>query len=111
MRRLAARVVTFHVVCVAWVFFRAPDIPSAFAVLGRIGAGGASTGVVTPMVLFLICGVLLLQAMPRDLAVYARGVFAELSAVKQGVALGAFVLMVAAIGGGRGVAPFIYFRF
>jgi alginate O-acetyltransferase complex protein AlgI len=111
MRRFAARVVTFHVVCLAWVFFRAPDIPSAFAVLGRIGAGGADTGVVTPMVLFLICGVLLLQAMPRDLAVYARGVFAELSAVKQGVALGAFVLLVAAIGGGRGVAPFIYFRF
>jgi D-alanyl-lipoteichoic acid acyltransferase DltB (MBOAT superfamily) len=110
-RRFAARVVTFHVVCLAWVFFRAPDIPTAFAVLGRIGAGGAGTGLVTPMVLFLICAVLLLQAMPRDLAVYARGVFADLSAVKQGLALGAFVLLVAAAGGGRGVAPFIYFRF
>ena len=33
----AAWLVTFNVVCVAWVFFRAPDLHTAFAVLGGLG--------------------------------------------------------------------------
>ena len=28
--------VTFHLVCLAWVFFRADDAPTAFAILGKI---------------------------------------------------------------------------
>ncbi len=36
-RRAAGAVVTFHVVCLAWVFFRAPSFDAAFALLARIG--------------------------------------------------------------------------
>ena len=113
VRRAAARVVTFHVVCLAWVFFRAPDLGSAFAVLSRVTAspGGSGTGLVTPTVVLLIASVLLLQGLPRGLGPRLRTVLAGLPAPALGVALGGLVLVVAAIGGGRGVAPFIYFRF
>ena len=40
-----------------------------------------------------------------------RGAFGRLPTTAQGLALGCLVLVVAAAGGGRGVAPFIYFRF
>ena len=42
--------VTFNVVCLAWVFFRAPDLATAFEVLGRSGAGGPSPLVTLPVV-------------------------------------------------------------
>ncbi|HET7720942.1 MAG TPA: MBOAT family protein, partial [Acidimicrobiales bacterium] len=35
------RLVTFHVVCLAWVFFRAGSVGGAFDVLGRIAGGDA----------------------------------------------------------------------
>jgi alginate O-acetyltransferase complex protein AlgI len=41
--RLGAMLVTFHLVCLAWVFFRADDAPTAFAILGKI-AGAPLTG-------------------------------------------------------------------
>ncbi len=40
--RVLATVLTFHLVCLAWVFFRASDLQSAFAVLGRIFGEGAA---------------------------------------------------------------------
>ena len=111
IRRSSARAATFHVVCLAWVFFRAPDLSSAFAVLGRLGASGADTGLLTTSVVLLIAAGLVLQAVPRGIGPKLRGAFIQLPAAAQGLALGALVLFVAAIGGGRGVAPFIYFRF
>ncbi len=35
------RLVTFNLVCLGWVFFRADSIASAFEILGRLGAAGA----------------------------------------------------------------------
>lgn len=35
--RILATVATFHAVCVGWIFFRAPDFLTAFAVLQQIG--------------------------------------------------------------------------
>ncbi len=35
--RMLATVATFHLVCLGWVFFRAPDFATAFAVLNEIG--------------------------------------------------------------------------
>jgi len=35
--RVLATVATFHAVCLGWIFFRAPDFMTAYAVLGQIG--------------------------------------------------------------------------
>jgi alginate O-acetyltransferase complex protein AlgI len=41
--RLGAMLGTFHLVCLAWVFFRADDAPTAFAILGKM-AGAPLSG-------------------------------------------------------------------
>ena len=46
-----AWLITFHVVCLAWIFFRSPDLPTAFDMIGQLFAGGPSPLVTLPMVL------------------------------------------------------------
>lgn len=111
VKSAAARIVTFHVVCLAWVFFRAPDLGTAFAVLGRLFAGGPGTGIVTPMIVLVIAAALAVQWVPRGIGPRLRTAFVTLPAYAQGVSLGALLLVIAAVSGGQGVAPFIYFRF
>ncbi|NUP52036.1 MAG: MBOAT family protein [Catenulispora sp.] len=111
VRAAGARILTFHVVCLAWVFFRAPDVSTASAVLGRLFAGGPATGVLSPTVVLLIGVVLAVQWLPRGVGARLRTAFVTLPVYAQGVSLGVLILVIAAASGGRGVAPFIYFRF
>jgi len=103
------QLITFNLVCLGWVFFRADSISDAFQILGRLGASG-STALVTPLVLLAIAGVLGVQYLPKDPAARLRGSFGRLGPVLQGavLALGLFVITTL---GAQGVTPFIYFRF
>jgi alginate O-acetyltransferase complex protein AlgI len=108
---LRARIVTFHLVCLGWVFFRAGSIGSAFEVLGRLVRGwGEQAELVTPLVVLAIAGMLLLQNLPRSPAPMVQRAFSRLGPVLQGAAL-ALVLFAITTLGPKGVAPFIYFRF
>jgi alginate O-acetyltransferase complex protein AlgI len=101
--------VTFNLVCVGWVFFRADSIRDAFEILGRLGASG-STALVTPLAMLTIAGMLGVQYLPREPAARLRESFGRLGPVLQGavLALGLFVITTL---GAQGVTPFIYFRF
>src|SRR6202008_344104 len=55
--------VTFNVVCIAWVFFRSPDLSTAFSVLGGVGLGGPSP-LVTPLIVRLIVGPIAMLSRP-----------------------------------------------
>lgn len=109
--RWRARIVTFHLVCLGWVFFRADSIGSAFEVLGRLINGrGRPAPLVTPLVVFAIGGMLAAQNLPASPAERVRAAFARMGPVLQGVAL-ALVLFGITTLGPQGVTPFIYFRF
>ena len=101
------RLVTFNLVCLGWVFFRADSIASAFEILGRLGAAG-TTALVTPLVLLTIGAMLGVQYLPADPRHAARA--GRLGPVLQGAAL-ALCLFVITTLGSQGVSPFIYFRF
>ncbi len=105
-----AWLVTFHVVCLAWVFFRAPDLSIAFEVLGRLGAGGPSPLVTLPVV-FLTVAAIAVQGVPPGWWRDAEAWVVARPAVAQGVALGLLVVAADAAVGQQGVAPFIYYRF
>jgi hypothetical protein len=108
---LRARVVTFHLVCLGWVFFRADSISSAFEVLGRLVRGwGEGADLVTPMVVVAIAGMLVLQNLRRSPAESLQDVFSRAGPVLQGAAL-ALVLLAITTLGPQGVSPFIYFQF
>jgi len=103
------QLVTFNLVCLGWVFFRADSIASAFEILGRLGAAG-TTALVTPLVLLTIAAMLGVQYLPADPTARLREGFGGLGPVLQGGAL-ALCLFVITTLGPQGVTPFIYFRF
>ncbi len=57
-------VLTFHVVCLAWIFFRAESVGAAFDVLGGILAGSQPSDLVTPLLLVTITLMLASQFVP-----------------------------------------------
>ena len=106
----AAWLVTFHVVCIAWVFFRAPDLHTAFGVLGGLGLGGPSPLVTLPLV-FLVVVAVAIQAVPRERWRDAEAWLVARPVALQGIAVGAVIVAADAAVGQQGVAPFIYYQF
>jgi D-alanyl-lipoteichoic acid acyltransferase DltB (MBOAT superfamily) len=110
MPKWLAWFVTFHVVCIAWVFFRAPNLSTAFDILGGIGLSGPSPLVTLPMV-FLIVAAVAVQFFPRDLWRRGEAWLVARPVAFQGIAIGALIVVADAAVGQQGVAPFIYFQF
>ena len=105
------RVITFNLVCVGWVFFRSDTIATAFSMLGRLVNGWATpTSLITPLLLFVIFGMLAMQYMPHRPADLLQRRISKLSPVVMGLIF-AVVLFLIATMGPQGVAPFIYFQF
>jgi alginate O-acetyltransferase complex protein AlgI len=105
-----AWLVTFHVVCVAWVFFRAPDLGTAFDVLGGLGLSGPSPLVTLPVV-FLVVAAVAIQTLPPGWWRQAEAWLVTRPVALQGVAVGAVMVVADAAVGQQGVAPFIYYQF
>jgi alginate O-acetyltransferase complex protein AlgI len=111
--RALKRLGTFHLVCLAWVFFRAPSLTGALQVLGRLFSADAwstATALVTPAVLVAIFLGLAFQYVPRGAVNRLLVGFSRLGLAFQGVVL-AFTLMIIDALGPEGVAAFIYFQF
>jgi D-alanyl-lipoteichoic acid acyltransferase DltB (MBOAT superfamily) len=106
----AAWLVTFHVVCVAWVFFRAPDLDTAFGVLGGLGLSGPAPLVTLPLV-FLMVAAVAIQAVPSGWWRDAEAWLVARPVALQGLMVGAVIVAADAAVGQQGVAPFIYYRF
>lgn len=109
--RWAKIVLTFHVVTLGWIFFRAASFGDAIAYLGGIfsPAPGAETSV-TPLVLALIVFGLAIHALRWDGMARMAERIRRLSPVAVAAGLAATMLVVDAMRY-EGVAPFIYFRF
>jgi alginate O-acetyltransferase complex protein AlgI len=112
-RRIAGRVITFNIVCFAWVFFRAESFTNAGDILGRVVDFSSWTEpapLVTVGVLLAIAAGMVEQYIPRDVMGRAMARFSRLAPVAQGAVLGVTLLITNTMGP-SGVAPFIYFRF
>jgi len=105
------RFLTLQVVCLAWVFFRADSLSSAFAILGRLfSAWGVASPLVTPLVVLAIAFGIGVQYVPSDVAERVQGQFVRFPVAAQGAILGVVLLAITTLGP-QGVAPFIYYRF
>ena len=103
------RLVTFHVVCFGWVFFRAGSFSDALTVFGQLAQPG-DAALVTGGVLVLIAIGIGFQYVPKELGARLEVAVGRLRPVPVGLALGAALLFVDALGP-EGIAPFIYFQF
>jgi len=103
-------IVTFHVVCLAWVFFRAESFDLAWQLLERLGTAWGDAPLVTPLVLVTVAGSLALQFLPKDWYARLQLSFAQMAPAGQMACLAVGLVAIDAFGP-EGVAPFIYFRF
>ena len=108
--RILQWLLTFHVVSLAWVFFRAESIGSAFEVIGGIVAGSRPNELVTTLLVAIVGLMLLSQFVPPRAMERVQARFTSLGPALQVAAL-AGALTVIDVLGPDGVAPFIYFRF
>ncbi len=103
---------TFATVSLAWVFFRADSVSDAFAVFWQLIAGWAEpTTLVTPTVLVVLVVALGSQFVPRKSWQLMEARVSRLPWIAQGIGFGAFLVVMNAMIGQQGVAPFIYFAF
>jgi D-alanyl-lipoteichoic acid acyltransferase DltB (MBOAT superfamily) len=108
--RILQWLLTFHVVCLAWIFFRAESVGTAFEVLGGIVAGSRPNELVTTLLVVTIGLMLASQFVPPRAVERVQARFTLLGPGVQVLAL-AGALTVIDVLGPDGVAPFIYFRF
>jgi alginate O-acetyltransferase complex protein AlgI len=108
---LVSWLITFHFVCLTWVFFRSPTLEGAQTYLSTLAFGEAVwSTTVTPLIAAMLVIGALTQVIPnawfdRLEVAYDRASLATKVAVPFAVI---FVVAVAAPGG---VPPFIYFQF
>ena len=103
-------VITFHIVCLGWIFFRSQTFDGAIAFLQGFGRDAPLALTATPLAVALIVFGLALHASPERLL---EGVAARLSrwpALAMGGALAAMMVGIEALRP-EGVAPFIYYQF
>lgn len=101
---------TFHYVCLAWIFFRAPSFKKATAVLRQIGQGTTFHPNLPPIVLAVLGLGLLAHFTPDDWFERMKRGFGDLPALAQG----AFLFLVAVVlheAASTQAVPFIYFQF
>jgi alginate O-acetyltransferase complex protein AlgI len=102
--------VTFHVVCLAWVFFRAQTFSQAWDMLAGLLTRWGTGELVKPMLVFVVLAMLAAQFVPPRIVEQGQVAFSRAAPIAQGVLLGLGLLVIDALGP-TGVAPFIYFQF
>ena len=111
LMRVLRRLVTFHVVCLGWIFFRADSFGRASDVIyGLFTHWGRPAPLVTTSVLLAIAVGIAGQYVPVRAIGALLERFQRIPLVAQASCLAIGLMLVDALGP-RGVAPFIYFRF
>jgi alginate O-acetyltransferase complex protein AlgI len=110
MPRLLGLLITFHIVLVGWVFFRAETFGQAISFLGGIGTSHAVSSVATPLALVLILIGMAIHFTPPQTGQRLAMALRILPAPALGLLAGIVILVIDAMRF-EGVAPFIYYQF
>ncbi len=106
-----ARILTFHFVCFAWIFFRSDSFGAAWDMIEGLFTGwGEPSPLVTSGVLLAIAVGIGSQYLPARIPRILMARFSRLPVFGQAAVL-ALALMLTSVLGPEGVAPFIYFQF
>ena len=105
---------TFQFVCLTWIYFRAPDLGTASAVLQRIGSGSWTVDNISAPMLWVMFAGVAAHVVPARWFEKTVQIFvsapAALQALVQGVALAAAVLLIEFLSG-KGAGSFVYGNF
>ena len=110
MRRVLAGILTFHYVCFAWIFFRAPSFEAALAVLRQLGTWSPGHANVTPMVQTALAVGLARTSGPMERSAGCATGSARSPPIAQGVLLAVVTLVLRELSHAK-LVKFIYFEF
>lgn len=108
--RVASALITFHFVCVAWVFFRAETVSGALGLLRQLSTFSTDTTNLGLPLGLLIAGSLAVHWLPDRMFQSALNGFVRLPAPAQACVLFALALGLYSVASSD-VVPFIYSRF
>ncbi|NOT63199.1 MAG: MBOAT family protein [Acidobacteria bacterium] len=101
---------TFHFVCLTWIFFRAETLAQAVGIVRQIARGSVDVTNLNASLLILIAGGLLMHWLPQGIWTTTQRGFTRLPAPAQALLLFGLGIGLYAIASSE-VAPFIYARF
>ena len=102
---------TFNLICFAWVFFRATSLENAFDVLGQLVSFGGGAALVAPLLIVTIVAMLASQFVPPAVPRRAEVAFAAPRSGPADRRCSPSGWCVVNALGPEGIAPFIYFQF
>jgi alginate O-acetyltransferase complex protein AlgI len=108
--RPLAIIVTFHIVTLGWIFFRADTFDAAATYLRGLGSADPGPLVVTPLAVALILLGVVMHFTPRHMMPGMAVRVRRAPALLVGLGLGVVILLIDALRY-EGVAPFIYYQF
>ena len=109
-RPVVGWLVTFHIVCAAWIFFRSPTLESAFAYWSAMLTGGRWATTMSPFVGALVLLGLAGQFVPPG-TVGRLGDLFEAVPLPAKIAVSVIAIYTVSVCAPAGVPPFIYFQF
>lgn len=103
--------VTFNLVSLAWIFYRAESVGDGLGILGRIvSLAGGDAGAVTPVALVIVAATLAGQFLSDRPTLGLRARFSSWEPLPQALVLAAVLTAVGALGP-DGALPYAYFPF
>jgi len=109
-RAWLATAATFHFVCFAWIFFRAPTLSHAALVLRQLGRGSWTMEHVAPKVVIVLAAAVALHLVPRRGETLVRDLFVRTSPVVRGLVLAAAAVLLHLAAAAK-PEPFVYGQF
>ncbi len=101
---------TFHFICLTWIFFRAQTLELAVEYITSFANIAVPFTLVTPFIVLLVAVGLGSQFIPLSFREWVRRSFGAIPVPAKGLVLGCSIIAIAAMAS-EGVAPFIYFQF
>ena len=108
--KLLGIVITFHIVCLGWIFFRSQSFDEAIQFLSGLARWTPIELTVTPFFAALIVVGLAMHALPEHALDWMAARLARLNFLVAGAGLAAAMVVIEALRP-QGVAPFIYYQF
>jgi alginate O-acetyltransferase complex protein AlgI len=110
MARVVRTTVTFHLVLIGWVFFRAPNFTAARAIFARLASGTTHHQNLAPPLCAVLALALLTHAIPENLFLKLRDNLIRLPFPVQGLLLFAAMVVLKHMSQAD-LVPFVYFQF
>jgi D-alanyl-lipoteichoic acid acyltransferase DltB (MBOAT superfamily) len=107
---VVSALLTFHFVCFAWIFFRAPSFDHAQRILSRLADLTPGAANVPDTVLLALGAAVAMHLLPRRGLEWVRGLFSRMPAPVQGAVMVGVAVLVYNVAQSE-VVPYIYFQF